>query len=100
MSSDTNIVIILIAVCWVALSATWHWFRSRFLLKQWAKTHGYELVKMTMSWTKIGPFCPSKRQGVYQIRVRDGRGRERRGWVRCGGYFLGFLVDKVGVEWD
>lgn len=100
MSTETKIIIVLFAVCWVAFSTTWHWFRSRFLLSRWAKAHGYELVKISIPWSKASPFFYSKRQEVYQIRVRDHQGRERRGWAKCGGYFLGFLVDKVEVEWD
>jgi hypothetical protein len=100
MSSDTKIIIFLVVVCWVALSTTWHWFRSRFLLKQWARANGFELVQMSIPWFKFNPFWASKRQEVYQIRVRDHRGRERSGWAKCGGFWLGFLVDKVEVEWD
>ena len=100
MISEKNIIIGLIAVCWVALSITWHWFRSRFLLKHWARANGLELLQMRIPWFKCSPFWSSKRQGVYQIRVRDHRGRERRGWAKCGGFWLGFLVDKVEVEWD
>jgi len=99
MLSEKNIVIILLAMGWVAFSIAWHWFRSRFLLRQWAKANGFELVKMSIPWTTIGPFLASKRQEVYQIRVRDRQGRERSGWAKCGGYFLGFIVDKVEVEW-
>ena len=100
MISEKNIVIVSVAVCWVALSTTWHWVRSRYLLKQWATANGFELVQMRMPWFKCRPFWTSKHQGVYQIRVRDRRGRERRGWAKCGGYFLGFLVDQVEVVWD
>jgi hypothetical protein len=97
----TFIILLLVALCWVALSTTWHWFRSRFLLKQWAKANGFELVQMSIPWFKFSPFIfASKRQGVYQIRVRDHRGRERSGWAKCGSFWLGFLVDKVKVEWD
>ena len=99
MSSETKIIIVLVALGWVALSITWHWIRSRFLLKQWAKANGYELVKMSIPWSTVGPFLASKRQEVYQIRVRDQRSQERSGWAKCGGFWLGFLVDKVEVEW-
>lgn len=101
MGNDTKIIIFLVVLCWVALSTTWHWFRSRFLLKQWARANGYELVQMNINWFKFSPFLfASKSQEVYQIRVRDYGGRERSGWAKCGGYFLGFLVNKVEVVWD
>jgi hypothetical protein len=100
MISEKNIIIALIAVCWVALSTIWHWFRSRFLLKQWARANGFELVQMSIPWFKFSPFWTSNRQETYQIRVLDHRGRERRGWAKCGGYFLGFLINKIEVVWD
>jgi hypothetical protein len=100
MSNDTKIIIILVALGWVAFFTIWHWFRSRVLLKEWAKEHGYELVKMSIPWFKFSPFYVSKHQEVYQIKVRDHSGRERSGWAKCGGFWLGFLVDKVEVEWD
>jgi hypothetical protein len=100
MFSEKNIIIVSVAVCWVALTSTWHWFRSRFLLKQWARANGFELVQMKTPWFKFSPFWTSKHQEAYQIRVRDRRGRERRGWAKCGGFFLGFLVNNVEVVWD
>jgi hypothetical protein len=88
-------------LCWVALSLTWHWFRSKFLLRKWAKENGFELVKMNLPWFCSSPFWwTSRRQEVLRIRVRDHNGRERSGWVRCGGWWLGVLVNKIEVEWD
>ena len=98
MISQKNIIILSIAGCWFALSTAWHWCRSRSILNQWAVAHGYELVKMSMTWS--GPFWLTTRQAVYRIRVRDRWGRERRGWAKCGGSVLGFLVDKVEVKWS
>jgi len=100
MISEKNIIIGLIAVCLVALFTAWHWFRSRVLLKQWARANGFELVQMSIPWFKSSPFWISKRQEVYLIRVRDHRGRERSGWAKCGDFWLGFLVNEVEVEWD
>ena len=101
MSGHTKVIILVVALCWVALSITWHWFRSRFLLKKWAEANGYELVKMDMNWFGIAPFVfISRRQEVYRIRVRDHSGRERSGWAKCGGFWLGFVVDKVEVAWN
>jgi hypothetical protein len=94
-------IIILMALCWTALSLTWHWFRSRFLLKKWAKEHGFELVRMDQKKLYLSPFpFPSKHQEIFHIRVRDNKGRERTGWAKCGGFWLGFLVDKIEVEWN
>ena len=101
MSGNTKIIIFLGALCCVTFSIIWRWFRARFILKKWARANGYELVKINMNWFGISPFIfISNRQEVYQISVRDQRGRERRGWAKCGGFWLGFLADKTEVEWD
>jgi hypothetical protein len=34
------------------------------------------------------------------VTVKDHRGRVRRAWVRCGGWFLGMMSDHMDVEWD
>jgi hypothetical protein len=101
MSGNPKIIIFLVVLCWVALSSIWHWLRSRFLLKKWASANGYELVKMNLNLFSISPFVfISSRQEVYHVRVRDHKGRERSGWAKCGGFWLGFLVNKIEVEWD
>jgi hypothetical protein len=101
MSGNTKVIIVLVALSWVAFSTTWHWLRSRFLLEKWARTNGFELVKMKINWFSFSPLIfASSRQEVYRISVRDHRGRERSGWAICGGFWLGFLVNKVEVEWD
>ncbi len=92
--------IVLVVVGWVAFSTTWHWIRSKVLVSRWARVNGFELVKVSIPWFRVSPFRTSKHQDVYEIRVRDHRGRERHGWAKCGGFFLGFLVDKVEVKWD
>jgi hypothetical protein len=100
MSTNAKIVIVLAALCWVALSSAWHWIRSKYILEKWAKANGFKLLRMKQNWFTISPFLTSKRQETFRISVRDHRGRERKGWAKCGGFFLGFLVDKVEVEWD
>lgn len=75
MSGDEMIIILLVAFGGVTLSATWHWLRSRFLLKEWARANGFELLRMNSNWFKSGPFVASKRQEIYHIRVRDRGGR-------------------------
>jgi hypothetical protein len=99
MSSDRMIIIVLLALGWLVLSKTFHWFRSRFLLEQWARSNGFELLKMSIPWFKSTPFYTSNRQEVYQIIVRDHSGQERSGWARCGGFWLGFLANEVEVKW-
>jgi len=40
------------------------------------------------------------RQDVYRVTVRTADGGIRSGYVRCGGFWMGMLSDKVTVEWD
>ena len=100
MGVSQDIIIFAVALFWVAMSSTWHWLRSRSLMEKWAKANGYKLMKMKLNWFKISPFLTSTHQEVFRIRVRDHSGRERTGWAKCGGFFLGLLVDTVEVEWD
>ena len=49
-----------------------------------------------------GPFLWTTAQGqtVFRVRVRDGKGNERTGWVRCGGWFWSLMSDNPEVWWD
>jgi hypothetical protein len=49
-----------------------------------------------------GPFWWRKsiKQEVYYVTIRTPEGQVKRGWVRCGGWFLGILSNKAVVEWD
>jgi hypothetical protein len=48
-----------------------------------------------------GPFWWSgKGQVVYRVAVRDERGHDWQGWVRCGHWLTGLLSDAVEVRWD
>jgi hypothetical protein len=100
MTRDTKIIVFLVVLGVMILATIMRWLRSRALVSRWARANGYELVKISMAWFKVSPFLESHRQESYQIRVRDRRGRERCGWAKVGGYFLGFLSNKVEVELD
>lgn len=101
MSGNQKIILFVVVVVLGLLAMGCHWLRSKTLLKEWARANGYELVQMRINWSQPGPFLfRSRRQEVYQIKVRDQRGRLRRGWAKCGGYWFGFLVNKVEVIWD
>ncbi len=86
----------------VVLVIYWHYSRSNTLLEEWARRHGLRIISSEYRYFFRGPFfwTPSKGQTVYRVTVADDQGHERRGWVRCGGWFLGLLSDKVEVRWD
>jgi hypothetical protein len=93
--------IILVAVI-VILTLVWHFSRSNALLHQWAKQNGYRIISQEYRNLFKGPFfwTSTKGQTVYYVVVEDDGGNERRGWVRCGGWWLGLLSDNVEVRWE
>jgi hypothetical protein len=92
------VVFILIAI----LGIVWHFSRSDSVLRQWADRNGYRLIDQEYRNVFKGPFfwTSTKGQTVYYVTVEDGAGRRRKGWVRCGGWFLGLMSDAAEVRWD
>jgi hypothetical protein len=86
----------------VILSIVWHFSRSRSLLEQWSAENGFRIVESSYRNVVRGPFfwTTGKGQTVYRVTVEDMSGQRRSGWVRCGGWFLGLLSDRVQVRWD
>lgn len=80
----------------------WFFWRSRSILKQWAKENGFEIVHAKLRWLVQGPFTgwSEKGQTVYRVTVRNRHGQERLGWVLCGGIWSGLFSNQVRVEWD
>lgn len=76
--------------------------RARSMLTAWAARERLTLVSSERCWFWLGPFWlrSGKDNVVYRVTVRDEDGRMRRGYVRCGGFFLGMWSDAVAVEWD
>ena len=37
---------------------------------------------------------------IFWVRVRDGGGLERSGWVRCGSYRGGVARSQAEVKWE
>ena len=103
MSDDLGGVCIVAAfVIFAVFMLAWHFSRSRSLLEPWAAENGYRIVESSYRNLVRGPFfwTTSKGQTVYRVTVEDESGRRRSGWVRCGGWFLGLLSDRVDVRWD
>ena len=79
----------------------WHYSRAAEILNRWAGDNDYEIVSSERCWFWRGPFFwSSKSQEVYYVTIRTPNNRLRRGWVRCGGWFLGLLSDDAEVRWD
>jgi hypothetical protein len=79
---------------------TWCFLHSRSLLHHWASTN--ELHILNSGLTSSGPlsWTSSRSQIIYYVKVRDKEGQERRGWVRCGSFWMGVFSSKTEVRWD
>ena len=100
-----NAGIVIVGVLFALLAVlAWVWGSSRgtSLLEGWASSAGLEILRQEECWFFKGPFfwTSSKSQRVYRVTVRDGAGRTRSGYVRCGGYLMGMMSDNVDVRWD
>jgi len=80
----------------------WYYRRARTLLQSWADQQGFQIQAAEHRWLNRGPFfwTTSRSQVVYYVTVLDMAGRTRRGYVRCGSFWLGLFSDKVEVQWD
>lgn len=96
-------IVVILAIAVVSL-CLWRWQirRSEELIRQWAAMNGCRIVEQTHQWFRRGPFWwrTTKGQMVYRVIVEDRDGNIRRGWIRCGGWFLGLLSDDIAVEWE
>lgn len=90
------------AIAVVIAMLTWHYSRAKTILDHWAESNGYEILASERRWFFRGPFfwTTSRGQEVYYVTVRTPDGQERRGWVRCGNWFLGILVNQAKVRWE
>jgi hypothetical protein len=97
-----NIIVIPIAVAFLSAIMFFYFARSRRMMKQWARKNGYEIIAWKGCFFRLGPFTwrTSRNQQVYFVTVRTPDGQIRRAWVRCGGWLLGALTNKVDTEWD
>src|SRR5262245_6689499 len=97
---EWRLVVLALTLC--VASLVWHSRRSRSLLERWAAPNGYRVIDADYRDFFRGPFfwTSSKGQTVYRVTVEVGTGIIRRGWVRCGGRWLGLLSEHVEVRWD
>jgi hypothetical protein len=101
MEQFLPVLVILAVVAFAVVTLVFHFARAKSILERWAETNGYELLSSERRWFG-GTFWwrKSKGQEVYYVTIRTSAGQIRKGWVRCGGWFLGTLSDQADVEWD
>jgi hypothetical protein len=76
--------------------------QAQILLQNWAARSGYRIIHYERRRFFMGPFfwLHYKGQVIFRVKVRDSNGKERWGWVRCGGWMVGILFDQAAVIWD
>ena len=101
MGDLTNILLIFVAALGVGGMVYGMATRSERIVREWAVKNGLDLEEAEFRMFRKGPFWFSGRgQVVYRVAARDAQGRLRRGWVRCGGFLLGVMENKVEARWD
>lgn len=97
---------LVLGLVWIALFLGWNRLfmkRASSILEKWAAANGLEILDCQRPFYS-GAFnwwTTSGGQVVYSVRVRDKKGHERSGWVRCGNYWNGVLSsDKIEVKWN
>lgn len=96
------VVLPVLILVFVIVLIAWSASRSRNMLNNWADTSGYRIEHAEWRWFRKGPYFwkSSKNQHVYYFIAADEDGRQRYGWARCGGFWLGLLTSEIDVIWD
>src|ERR1700681_1721332 len=70
--------------------------RSSTMLRNWASQNGYRIIQANMRYFFTGPFfwTTGKGQSVFRVEVENQQGFRRTGWVRCGSWIWGLIIDK------
>lgn len=102
MASFLILLIIVTAILVLAITAYLIIGRSKKIVQAWADSQGYELLKCHYRAARKGPFLltSSSGQTTCRISIRTSDGRIKNGWIKCGGFFLGIMNNKVKVVWD
>jgi hypothetical protein len=103
LDSDLVVGALLLGVCglaaWLELYAR---RKARAQLHRWAEEHGFTILKQREAWWFASPFFwkAGRGQRAFRITVLDPEGRPRSGWVLCGGWLGGLVLEPVEVRWD
>ncbi len=77
--------------------------RADSIVRKWAAKNGFELLRFERCFFTggFGLFTTSRNQIVYSVRVCDGTGQERSGWLRCGSFLGGvfFGSEVAEIKW-
>lgn len=94
--------ILVLAAFLVGFNA-WAIARPHSLLQDWVEQNGYtirEKERLYLPFT--GPFAWTTGRGqvVFRVTVEDKQGDVHHGWIRCGNWWFGPLLDQVEAHWD
>ena len=79
----------------------WEERRSNQILKDWASREGLKLLfSERRHYVSAEEFKASRSQAVFRVKVQDSHGFTRQGWVRCGGWWAGLLLNRAEAKWD
>jgi len=98
MDSALPVLGFLAFIAYAIVIIFWWFSRSRKILENWATVNNHRIVSSEFRHFFQGPFSWSPNHTVYYVKVETADGQTRRGWVRCGGWFLG--LDSGEVWWD
>jgi hypothetical protein len=76
--------------------------RLEAMIDSWARANNLTVLSKERRLLLMGPMIwrTGRTQRVFRIKVRDQHGRQRAGWVRCGGRWTGLYSDQVEARWD
>ena len=78
----------------------WYFSIARNMLENWAGENGYQIIEHKFSnWAESG-FPMSRSSVIYHVKVVDGGGNEKKGWVRCGCPPWGVFTNEIQVKWE
>jgi len=95
-------IILILGLLIIAIALLWMFTRAGRILDDWAAKNNYQILSSELRWLRRGPFfwTSTKNQIVYYVTVRTLDGTTKRGWVRCGSFWLGIFQNKAEVRWE
>ena len=68
----------------------------------WAEEQEVKIIKCKAVWFlhPFPKFTTSRSQYIFKALVVDKTGKEKIAWLRVGGYWIGFLAQKVECIWS
>lgn len=96
------VLVVAVLITVTTLVVRWELRKSRRLIDEWAARNQYRVLDRRWKMLWFGPFWwrTSKHQRVHRVTVQDREGKTRKAWIRCGGFVMDLMSDKMTVEWD